>query len=984
VLAAVARIRERAQGVSSPDALGALAVTYLVAGDAASAVKTLESATAQDPTSARLQSDLAAAYFVRASQADEPADLPKALEAAETAITLERPPVEAWFNRALALERLHLVDAARKAWDDYLARDSTSGWADEARQRRDALPPARQSTLEDDRARARAAIAEGGEAVDRLADEAPQVLRDYFESVLLAEWARAEIAGDASAATLRAHALRVGDAVLRTTGDALARDTALALAAAPAPAGRDPPRSQARGFEALHEAQRLYELGLGSCPLFRESLRLLRAGGSPYAAAARERVVVSCLYSVGDPSVLPELLAIESDAERRRYGWLVGRAQWMTALVHVSAGRHDAAVRHYRRAGEVFRALRDAEGVASIAVRLAFALAMSGDSRAAWRAQLQALAGLHEVRQPTRREDVLFGLAFLAWESRFDRCAAHALGALVELLQERDAIDRRALTLARRAEVLHRLGRPEQAAADLTAARSILAGAVDMPWADNVAAFADAAEGRMRVSSRPGEALELFRGAMSYFEPALPAFVPALRVDVARALLALGREVEAEAELEAAMSQVESQARLGDARQQALFFDYAAAAPFDAMAALQLDARHDARRALESVERSRAQPLAAAAASGRAPLPLATIEMRLPAGVALVYYAVLPGRIAAWVVDRGGSQAFRLMAAPDEVERSAAGYAFAIESEAPQAALRETAGQLFDALVRPLLPALEGHETLVLVPDAFLRSLPFASLWNRDSTRYLVEDFRLVRSPSGSLFVRASAAAARMGSPGAPRLLAVGNPRLPAGSGFQALPGAQEEATAIARLYPGPELLLNGEATKPAFLAGLLRSDVVHFAGHAAQGESYGSGRLLLAPGPGTAEAGVLRADEIVPGRLARTRLVVLAGCRTAAGEPARFDGVRGMARPFLAAGVPMVVGSLWDVDDATSRAFFLEFHARLLALGDAAAAIRDTQLAFLRGPDPALAHPSRWAGYVSLGGLVPARSRAPRSRAPL
>jgi hypothetical protein len=52
VLSAVARIRERTAGDTSPEALGALAVTFLVSGDAAAAVKALESATAQDPKSA--------------------------------------------------------------------------------------------------------------------------------------------------------------------------------------------------------------------------------------------------------------------------------------------------------------------------------------------------------------------------------------------------------------------------------------------------------------------------------------------------------------------------------------------------------------------------------------------------------------------------------------------------------------------------------------------------------------------------------------------------------------------------------------------------------------------------------------------------------------------------------------------------------------------------------------------------------------------
>jgi len=185
VLAAVARIREQAEGETSPEALGALGITYLVSGDAAAAVKALESASAQEPKNARLLSDLSAACLVRAAQADEPADIPKALEAAERAIALEDAPPEAYFNRALALEGLHLVDAARKAWEDYLQRDSTSGWADEARQHIEALPKVRQSSAEEDKARVRTALEEGPAATDRLADEAPQLLRDYLEDELL-------------------------------------------------------------------------------------------------------------------------------------------------------------------------------------------------------------------------------------------------------------------------------------------------------------------------------------------------------------------------------------------------------------------------------------------------------------------------------------------------------------------------------------------------------------------------------------------------------------------------------------------------------------------------------------------------------------------------------------------------------------------------------------------------------------------------------
>jgi CHAT domain-containing protein len=312
-----------------------------------------------------------------------------------------------------------------------------------------------------------------------------------------------------------------------------------------------------------------------------------------------------------------------------------------------------------------------------------------------------------------------------------------------------------------------------------------------------------------------------------------------------------------------------------------------------------------------------------------------------------------------------------LSVAPDDLRRRVVAYEAAIHAVTSAAALREQAAGLFEDVIRPLIPALRGNDSLVLVPDALLRALSFASLWDRETGRYLIEGYRLAQSPNGTVFVHASGAAARSTRGRAPRLLAVGAPRLESRSGLPDLRAARFEATEVSRLYADSELLLDAAATKRAFLAGLERSDVVHFAGHATEGDGSGSGRLLLGVDPETGADGDLRSDEIALRRLGRTRLVVLAGCRTASGSRSGFEGALGAARPFLGAGVPMVVASLWDVDDAASRTFFLEFHRRFLAGGDAATAVREAQIDFLRGKDPVLSHPSRWAGFVSLGGLM-------------
>jgi CHAT domain-containing protein len=185
-----------------------------------------------------------------------------------------------------------------------------------------------------------------------------------------------------------------------------------------------------------------------------------------------------------------------------------------------------------------------------------------------------------------------------------------------------------------------------------------------------------------------------------------------------------------------------------------------------------------------------------------------------------------------------------------------------------------------------------------------------------------------------------------------------------------ALPGAEAEAQDVARLYADSEVLTGPGATKRAFLDGLGRSQVVHFAGHAAGGATPGTARLLLAPDSSTQTSGELYPQE-VDRPLVRTRVVVLAACRTAAGAPSLLEGSFGLARPFLAAGVPNVVASQWNLDDVVSRRFFVAFHERLLREGEPTRALQRTQVSFLSDPDPVLAHPASWAGLVSLGGVA-------------
>jgi CHAT domain-containing protein len=986
VLAAVARIRARAAGDTSPEALGALAVTYLVSGDPAAAVKALESAVAQDPNDARLQTDLAAAYLVRAAEADEPADLPRALESAERAIALKGAPQEAWFNRALALERLHLVDAARKAWQDYLERDASSPWADEARQRLEALPKERKSSAEEDKARVRAALDEGPAAVESLADEAPQLLRDYFEDELLPAWAEAHLVGHPDARRYRGELQTLAAALFRTSSDALALATARALSE-PRAGGvsGDPLRLQALGFRAHAEGRRLYDLQDPSCGSFRDARAHLEAGASPHAARAALEVVIACLYQAQHEAALRELRRLETLSRAEGWGHFLGRVHWIQGLLHGRRGELTDALAAYRAARSAFRVARDTESEARIAQLSTEAVQLLGDARAAWREREQGLALLPQRLGSRQRWGLLDESVLACLDDRQPRAALHFVTALVDASADWPRPFVRAGALVRRASIRQRLGDEERAAADVLESRRWIARISDPSLSRRVSAEADAVEGEVLLERDSTQAEGLLRRAATYFEAAAPVGIPALHLALARAAGSRGLDAAAEAELDAGIRAMErGRTLLNERALQASFFEQALPL-FDDMVRLQVAKRHDPERALAFVERGRARQLIESLARARArigggdasaaPLEPETLRRQLSAAIALIYHVALEDRLFAWAVTQDGLHFVERPRRAADLARLVAAHRAGLERRAPVDAIRVSGSRLYEELVRPLLPFVASRQALVFIPDGVLQGVAFASLWDRQTGRYLAEDHLLGLAPSGTVFIQASARAAAATIGRTPRAVAVGNPRFnrSAFPGLADLPEAEAEATEVAALYAGSALLTGAAATKDAFFAAARVSEVVHYAGHAAAAADAGAaGRLLFAPSPESRDSGVLPLEELDGLRFPRTRVVVLAACRTAAGAVSRVEGPSSLGRPFLAAGVADVVASLWDVDDALSRDFFITFHRALLEAGDAPAALRKAQIAFLRDRDASVAHPASWAAFICMGGLNP------------
>jgi hypothetical protein len=171
-----------------------VAVVKLIVGKPREAVEYLERDVLLLPGSGRLLSDLSASYLEWARQSGKGYLIFKALACADRALDSPNPPVEAGFNRALALERLSLVAAAGQAWRTYLEHDHTSAWAAEAKARVKALngPTAEEIQRKQQSELERAARAGDPEAVHKLVHRLHQPARLTGEG-LVGKWAVAAL-----------------------------------------------------------------------------------------------------------------------------------------------------------------------------------------------------------------------------------------------------------------------------------------------------------------------------------------------------------------------------------------------------------------------------------------------------------------------------------------------------------------------------------------------------------------------------------------------------------------------------------------------------------------------------------------------------------------------------------------------------------------------------------------------------------------------
>jgi CHAT domain-containing protein len=279
-----------------------------------------------------------------------------------------------------------------------------------------------------------------------------------------------------------------------------------------------------------------------------------------------------------------------------------------------------------------------------------------------------------------------------------------------------------------------------------------------------------------------------------------------------------------------------------------------------------------------------------------------------------------------------------------------------------------TLHQLLIDPIASLLPK-DPNAHVIFIPQGSLFQVPFPALQDANGT-YLIEKHTILTAPSIQVLAltrqqRQKLAQKPVNSSNA---LVLGNPTMPSVSlslgepkrQLSALPGAETEAKAIAPLL-NTQAITGAQGTKAVIVQRMPQASIIHLATHGLLDDVRGLGSAI-ALAPSGKDDGLLTAEEIFDMKL-QANLVVLSACNTGEGR-ITGDGVIGLSRSLIAAGVPSVIVSLWAIPDAPTAKLMQTFYLNLQKQPDKAQALRQAMLTTMTThPEP-----KNWAAFTLIG----------------
>jgi CHAT domain-containing protein/tetratricopeptide (TPR) repeat protein len=275
--------------------------------------------------------------------------------------------------------------------------------------------------------------------------------------------------------------------------------------------------------------------------------------------------------------------------------------------------------------------------------------------------------------------------------------------------------------------------------------------------------------------------------------------------------------------------------------------------------------------------------------------------------------------------------------------------------------------QLYQLLIEPIADLLptDPNAPVIFIPHQSIFLIPFATLQNAQG-QYLIEKHTIIIAPAIQILQLTRQARQKVRQVSPQNILVVGNPTMPKiGDPPQQLlplPGSEQEAQIIAKLL-NTQAIIGPQATKESIVKQMLNARIIHLATHGLLNEVKSRdlpGAIALAPSGN--DDGFLTSSEILDLKL-NAELVVLSACNTGRGR-LTGDGVIGLSRALITAGVPTILTSLWYVPDAPTAELMVEFYGQLQQNPNKAQALRQAMLIMMKKhPEP-----RDWGAFTLIG----------------
>jgi CHAT domain-containing protein len=825
--------------------------------------------------------------------------------------------------------------------------------------------------------------------IDRLSDQEltnltrsyPQQARRYAEGSYLCEWADAVNRGGVAESDAMLHRIDIFANALRSRGEGFLFDVVSSIHVARA--NNDVARLRATAVALdLYRRGRLAtkdHAATSAAASLVQARDAFAEARSPMAALADCYVAINLIDS-NRGAEAKRLLGILIAAQRAAgtHPALLALALYHAALIDARSGNWSNSLTAANESVEIFRRIGERGLVGTVEGLLSQDYEFLGQPQLAWQHGIAGIELSLRAGDPARARATLAALSRAELRNGRWNFARSLIRAEPPIASRVEDAPQACDMLIRIATADDHMGHAKAAKAAMTAARRRAQQLPDPALRAKLLADVDAAAGSL-MRAEPDRALPLLTSAISFQEKAGRAIVlPALFLERGRAELALHRDMDASRDFEAGIAALEQQrSRTLAAELRPGIFDNAAEL-FDEAVSLALRQGMPA-AAFAYVERSRARAVLEEIASmdsrgsllASSGFAIGDVMRALGPDDLLLEYERLGDRLVVFVIDRKLCTFTMVGQTRSMAQGDAESLIAALDGRRPLGEIEQLSSRVYAALIGQIRERVVSKRNLIIVGDASLQQLPFAALYDPAAGRFLIEDHPIVIAPSAAVYVLSSHRhlAARTTPPTA-AVFANPMPHAAPFESLEPLPASESEARMVARGYASVFLALRSAATASRFAALAPRFDVVHFAGHTVQRpvESWRSALLFASSG---SDDGTLSVEQVTHMSFSRTRIVILAACSTLRAQKSGVEGVPSIARAFLVAGVPSVVGTLSDVDDFEAATLLSLLHTGIRKGLAPADALRAAQLAVLRGDDPALRHPGYWAAFALLGSGV-------------